>query len=309
MAKISIVFSFRNEEEVLPILIEKITNVLNQEPEDYELIFVNDDSLDNSVEVIRKHSHLAKNIKILNMSRRFGVEECFLAGIEHASGDAIILMYTDLQDPPEVIREMLREWRNGAEIVHTVRRKRVGEKMIKVVAAFLAYRLISKIADISIPKDSGEFKLISKRVATHLLNLSENDPYLRGLIPWIGFKQASVTYDLQPRAVGKSKVPLYGKKAWSVFLSGITSFSFLPISFFLVLGIFGTGICSISFIIELILLAFNKISSNIFIFTAIFLFLSIMMVQIGFLGNYIAKIYKDVRGRPRYIVKDIINVK
>lgn len=302
---ISIVFSFYNEREALPILIQNIREVMHQESEDYELIFVNDDSTDSSVQAILQQTRVPREeLIVVNMSRRFGVEECFMAGLEVACGDAVILMYTDMQDPPETLHEMIAKWRQGAEIVHTIRRQRIGEHPAKKIAAHFAYKWITSISNIKIPRDSGDFKLLSKRVVNYVRKFNETEPYLRGLIPWVGFKQESVFYDLQPRKVGKSKVSLFGKKTIQVFLSGIFSFSDFPVHliFFLVAaGFLGTFIAFLFFL-------FGDPMSHPFTGMILFtLFLwSLIMLSMSIIGIYVLKIYQNTTGRPRYIIKDII---
>ena len=309
MSLVSIVFSYRNEEEVLPILITSVTEALKDIPEDLELIFVDDASTDNSVDVIVGLAEHTGNLRLVKMSRRFGVEECFLAGVEHARGDVIVLMYTDMQDPPETIVRMLEKWRHGADIVHAVRRRRLGENRLKIIASHLAYRIIGKISEIPIPNDAGEFKLMSRVAADHLLKLRETDPYLRGLIPWVGFTQDCVEYDLQPRAAGRSHVPLFGKKAWTVFLSGLTSFSMLPLYSILVFGLFGTifSLSALLLIVSAFILS-NAPLWSLWLALALLLWSS-MMLAIGFVGIFVGRIYKDVRGRPRYIIKEVLDLK
>jgi dolichol-phosphate mannosyltransferase len=302
---ISIVFSFYNEQEAIPALIQTIRAVMLKESEDYELIFVNDDSKDNSVQAILQQTKIPKEeIMVVNMSRRFGVEESFMAGMEVARGDAVILMYTDMQDPPETIHEMLSKWRQGADVVHTIRRRRMGEHPAKTIAVHFAYKWITKISDIKIPRDAGDFKLLSRRVVNHVRKFNETEPYLRGLIPWIGFKQESVLYDLQPRTVGKSKVALFGKKALKVFLSGIFSFSDFPVHFILFLaaaGFLGTCVAGI------LLLFDNQIFYPFAGFGVFLLFLwALTMLALGIIGTYVVNIYRNTTGRPRYIIKDII---
>ena len=302
---ISIVFSFYNEQEALPVLIQTIREVMSKEPDDYELIFVNDDSTDNSVKAILEQTKRPREeIVVINMSRRFGVEESFMAGLEVASGDAVILMYTDMQDPPETLREMIAKWRQGADIVHTIRRHRIGEHPVKKIAAHFAYKWITHISDIKIPRDSGDFKLLSRRVVNYVRKFNETEPYLRGLIPWVGFKQDSVNYDLQPRKVGKSKVALIGKKALKVFLSGIFSFSDFPVHFILFLA--AAGFLG-AFIAFLFLIFGNPMppSAAGMIFLLLFLWATTMLA-VGIVGIYVVRIYQNTTGRPRYIVKDII---
>lgn len=304
MAFVSFVFSFYNEAQSLPLLIQRIREVMASEPDNFELIFVNDASTDHSAQVITEEAQKKAQgeIVLVNLSRRFGVEESFLAGIEAAQGDAVILMYTDLQDPPEVVKRMLASWRQGAEIVHTIRRRRIGEHPLKTLAAFWAYRIIGNLSEIKIPYDAGEFKLMSKRVARHLLTLPETEPYLRGLIPWVGFSQAYVEYDMLPREAGRSKIALFGKKAWTVFLNGIISFSDIPVYIILLTGIGGIVLSAAMAILTTSKASVGPAPSMVFI---IFLWAS-LMTALGFIGLYLLKIYKNTRGRPRYIVQETI---
>ena len=305
MAYISFVFSFYNEEQTLPLLIRRIREVMTKESFDYEMIFVNDASTDDSLKILAQETAAKEKgeIVVVNLSRRFGVEESFLAGIETARGDALILMYTDLQDPPEVVLKMLQCYKEGAEVVHTIRKKRIGEHPLKNIAAFLAYRIVGKLSDIKIPYDAGEFKLISKNVAKHLLNLPEVEPYLRGLIPWVGFKQNYVEYEMQPRGAGRSKIALFGKKAWTVFLSGVISFSDFPIY-----GILLTGLCGffVSTALGFFLIARADLGWINGPMALIIFLWSTLMLSLGLVGLYILKTYKNTRGRPRYIIQKII---
>ncbi|HEY4635767.1 MAG TPA: glycosyltransferase family 2 protein, partial [Rhodospirillales bacterium] len=186
---VSVVLSFRNEAEVLPELIRRLDAVLSKDLDDYELVFVNDDSTDGSLEVLIAARADNRRIKIVNMSRRFGQPECLMAGIAHAKGDAVIYMDADLQDPPEVIPDMLAKWRDGAEVVYTVRTRREGENPLKMWLTRLAYRAINVSSEIDMPVNAGDFRLLSRVVRDRLLDLAEHDPYARGLVPWIGYRQ------------------------------------------------------------------------------------------------------------------------
>lgn len=302
---ISIVFSFYNEQEAIPALIQNIREVMRKESEDFELIFVNDDSTDSSVEVIlRQQKSRGEDIVVVNMSRRFGVEESFMAGLEVARGDAVILMYTDMQDPPETLHEMIAKWRQGADIVHSIRRRRIGENPLKKIAVHFAYKWITDVSSIKIPRDSGDFKLLSRRVVSHVLKFNETEPYLRGLIPWVGFRQESVLYDLQPRRVGKSKVSLFGKKALRVFLSGIFSFSDFPVHLILLMTAAGFGA---SLVMLLFLLSGHSLplASEGMGFIMLFLW-TLTMLAVSVIGVYVLKIYQNTTGRPRYIIKEVL---
>lgn len=307
--QLSVIFSFRNEAEVLEELIKRVVDVLDAEPEKYEIIFVNDDSTDNSLQILKQQREKNPRIKVVNMARRFGVSECVLAGMAHASGDAIIYMDADLQDPPEVIPLLLQEWRGGADVVHTVRRKRMGESKFKMFATQVAYRAITAGSAIKLPVEAGDFKLLSRHAVQQLLSLPEKDPYLRGLVVWIGFTQAFVEYQRDARAAGTTHFPLFSKNPWKTFVSGLTSFSFLPIYAILVAGIlFGLVSGAIAFFSAIAAVLGFQLGIVLWLTFLIIFSLSILLLAIGIIGVYIIRIYKDVRGRPAYIVRDLIGI-
>lgn len=200
---LSVIFSFRNEEANLQELVRRVDKaILDINEIKYELIFVNDDSTDNSLGLLLE---LAKKypITVINMSRKFGVTPCVLAGFEHAKGDAIIYMDSDLQDPPELIGEMVSRFRNGAQVVHTTRTHREGEGIIKMALTKIAYKVINKFSEIKLPENTGDFKLLSAKVVHHILSLNEFDPYMRGLSIWVGYKQDYVFYLVSRDGQGK----------------------------------------------------------------------------------------------------------
>ncbi len=233
---ISIILSFRNEEEVLPELIERLDAVFSKLPDDYELIFIDDDSTDGSNGLLAERAAKDSRIKLITMTRRFGVAECLMAGIAHSSGDAVVYMDTDLQDPPEVIPEMIEKWRDGAEVVYTVRTHRHGELALKMWLVRMAYRMINVAAEVKMPVNAGDFRLLGRRVYKKLLSLEEKDPYPRGLVPWIGYRQEPVYYQRDERAAGDPINTLLGSlDPYKVFVSGMTSFSMAPIFLIFVL--------------------------------------------------------------------------
>jgi len=221
---LSVVFSFRNEEEVLPELIRRTTIVLQKELSknnlsSYELIFVNDASSDDSLTILKEQAKDDNSIRIINMSRCFGVSQCVLAGMECTSGDLIVYMDTDLQDPPEIIPELLQSWRdeNGVEVVHTIRLSRQGESRIKLLITKIGYYILNKFSIIYLPVEAGDFKLLTRRAVDQLVQLRENHPFVRGLVCWIGFKQSYVKYHRQPRFAGKTKFQVLGLKVLNNF--------------------------------------------------------------------------------------------
>jgi glycosyltransferase involved in cell wall biosynthesis len=295
-ALVSVVLSFRNETDNIPTLVERLATMFAEEPVDYELIFVNDDSTDESLEILLNERARNPRVKILNMSRRFGVAEGVLAGMAASQGDAVVYMDADLQDPPEVIPVMLNRWRQGAEVVHTVRTSRRGESPLKMWATRMAYRVIQSGSAIKLPVDAGDFKLLSRPVVNHLLQLRESDPYLRGLVVWLGFTQVFVPYERDARHSGRTHFPFFSKNPWKTFVIGMTSFSFLPIYACFVLAAAGL-VASLA-----ALVLFEPL------FAALTFFWATTLAAIGGLGIFLIRIYKDVRGRPPYIVKSTIGI-
>lgn len=310
---ISIILSFRNEAEVIPELIRRLQVALRSVPVDYELIFVNDASTDRSLEILKKSAQEDRGIKVITMSRRFGVSECALAGMQYAKGDAVVYMDADLQDPPEVIPQLIAKWREGADVVHTVRSRREGESTLKLTLTDAAYHLISVWADVPLTSEAGDFKLLSRRAVAELLQLKEKTPYLRGLIAWIGFNQVIVSYKREARGGGDTKFPLFRnifhdlanlRGPIGTLVIGLTSFSLFPIMIFLLLGflIFASSLIAFSVLLVLAILQLNP-AWWIWLITVISAFSGLQLLGIGALGVYLGRVYQDVRGRPRHIVE------
>jgi dolichol-phosphate mannosyltransferase len=298
---VSIILSFRNEEDVLPELIHRLEDVFTAEKTDYELIFVNDDSTDRSLEILIENADRNPCIKIINMSRRFGVSECVMAGIKLSSGDAVISMDADLQDPPEVIPDMIAKWQNGAEVVYTVRTHRDGEHPFKMWLTRQAYRAINAASEIDMPENAGDFRLLSRLACDKLMELGEMDPYPRGLVPWIGYNQVAHHYRREARAGGEAHFSLLNSlNPYKTFISGLTSFSMAPIFLIFLIG----GAVSLFSLIGLIFSGGGQVGWVMF---ALLLWGSLMF-SLGFVGIYVGRTYKDVRGRPRYIIKDTIGL-
>ena len=306
---ISIVLSFRNEEEVIPELMRRLRQVLARLPVNYELIFVNDASTDGSLQLLLREAKEDPRVKIINLSRRFGVAEGFWAGMRYARGAAVITMDTDLQDPPEVIPELVEKWRGGAEVVYTVRTRRKGESRGKVLLTRLAYKIIRLVASEDLPVESGDFKLMGRRVVDQLLRLNEKDPYLRGLVTWMGFKQTPVYYQREARFKGRTHFPLLRSKGPILtFMTGLTSLSVVPLIAFLALGLLLTAAAAI---LGLVFCAMKIFALGApqwwwWLITALGLFSGVQLMGIGTVGLYLGRVYKDVRNRPRYIVESTI---
>lgn len=305
---LSIVLSFRNEADVIPELIGRLQKTLDGAAITYDLIFVNDASTDGSLALLEEHRRRDPRVKILNMSRRFGVAPCVIAGLHYASGDAVVYMDTDLQDPPELIPTLVARWREGADVVYTVRTSRHGESPWKMRVTRAAYRAIQLASDIEMPIEAGDFKLLSRRVVDQLLTLDEKDLYVRGLVTWVGFTQVAVPYERQARGAGDTHFPLL--RSWgpaSSFVAGVTSFSHAPLIAFLLLGLAG-GALSVLALVLLLLKSLIATTASGAAWLVAFgtLLWSTLALGIGVVGLYLARIHREVLGRPRYIVESAI---
>ena len=306
MNLISFFFSFKNEEKNLEELVKRVDESVKKLPDyEYELIFVNDASEDNSEKLLE---NLQKKfpITLINMSRTFGVGPCVLAGFKHAKGDCIVYMDSDLQDPPEILEKLIQEYEKGAEIVHTVRTKRLGESKFKLFVTKIAYKIINFLSDINLPTEAGDFKLISKKALNKILDQKEFRPYIRGLSVWVGFKQAHVEYIRDARNEGNTKFPLLSAGPVTQFISGVTAYSIKPLYFGIILGM-----VSIIFSIILIFYALYMKYADIAvpgtagIIITVSFFSGIILLTLGITGIYIARIFEEVRGRDSYIIKDV----
>ena len=309
MQLISVVLSFRNEAQNLSTLVARLSAMFATQDVDYELLFVNDASTDSSLVALIRERERNPRVKIINLSRRFGVAEGVQAGMAAASGDAIVYMDADLQDPPEVIPQLIERWRRGADIVHTVRTRRHGEHRLKIWLTGLAYRIIHAGSAIELPLDAGDFKLLSRRAVDHLLRLRESDPYLRGLVVWLGFTQVFVPYERDARHAGSTHFPFLSKNPWKTFTLGLTSFSFLPVYACIVAAIVGTVVSLLLVVLGLALVRRGAPLAGATLLLAIGTFFWATIVgAIGGVGLYMIRIYKDVRGRPAYVVESTIGL-
>ena len=310
MKLVSIVFSFRNEEKNLKELVSRVDATFKKvDNYKYELLFVNDDSNDDSEKILEELQESHK-IKIINMSRTFGVGPCVLAGFKHSSGDCIVYLDSDLQDPPELIPKLLDEFEKGHDVVHTVREKRLGESGVKLFFTKLAYKTINKLSEIDLPIEAGDFKLISKRVLEKILSQKEFRPYVRGLSVWVGFKQSFVYYTREARAHGESKFSLFSQGPISEFINGVTSYSLKPLYIGIFLGFFSL-LFSVLLIGYALYAKFNDLAipGTTGILIAVSFFSGILLFTLGIMGIYIARIFEQARGREKYIIKEIKDFK
>lgn len=310
MKKISIIIPCYNEEEVIEISYERITkvmkNILNYS---YELIFINDGSKDNTYKIITNIAQNDNNVKIIDFSRNFGHQAAVMAGLRNCTGNAAIIIDADMQDPPEVIPDMLKLWEDGNEIVYGKRKTREGETIFKTFTAKAFYRILKKLSDIDIPVDTGDFRLIDRQVVNALCGLKEHNKYIRGLVVWIGFKQYAYEYDRQERVAGKTKYPF--KKMVKLALDGIISFSTKPLK---IIGGMGIIALFLAFSIAIYAILSYVFSWNYLMpgWTSLMLTITtlsgIQFISIWIMSEYVARIYDEVRNRPEYIIKEKINM-
>ena len=291
--KISIIVSFYNEEESIDSFITETTQELNKIQElDYEIIFINDCSTDKSLEKLILEREKNNKIKIINLSRRFGPMESIMAGIQMSTGDALINLDIDLQDPPSLIAEMVKHWReDGFDVVFSTRTKRHGELLIKKIISSIGYKILKKFTNIPIEKDSGDFRLISRKVITEYKKFSEVYPFFRFVVDWIGFKRKQIFYERKPRRKGNTKHPLGLGIIFNFFEISFTPFTDAPLRFALIFGIISFIACFIIMIRTILLFLMGEPNiSTTSLFVAILFFGSINSLILGILSIYIGSI-------------------
>jgi dolichol-phosphate mannosyltransferase len=307
---LSIVVPMYNEAGNVATLLERI--VVNVEAIEgaptYEIVVVDDGSTDRTVEAVRAELAKRPNLLLVRLSRNFGHQLAATAGIELARGNAVVLMDGDLQDPPELIARFVERWRAGYDVVYAVRRTRKGESPFKLFTANLFYRTIKRLTKVSIPVDTGDFRLMSRRVVEALRRLPERHRFLRGMVSWVGFEQTGVEYDRDPREWGATKYPLPTMLRFAV--DGITSFSDIPLRF---ASYFGFSVSAIAFVYALIVVVAKLFrvyppgytpgwASTI---VAVVFLGGVQLISLGILGEYLGRIYDEVKGRPLYLISDI----
>ncbi len=305
---ISIVFSFRNEADVIPLLIERVQRAFKDCTARYEMVFVNDDSTDDSLRLLQEANAKDAGVKVISTARRTGVAECVLAGFSYATGDAVVYMDSDLQDPPELIPKLIERWQDGADVVHTVRSRREGENPVKLAITYFAYRMIRKISSVQIPVDAGDFKLLSRRVVGHILDLRERNPYLRGMVAWVGYRQDEVKYVREARAGGITHFPILATiNPLKTLILGLTSYSMFPLFVSSILSLF---LCLGSLLGLLVLIGLSlsghSVSGTWWLAWGLSASMAVQLFFIGIASLYIARVFDDVRRRPNFIIADTI---
>ena len=304
---LSLVIPVFNEEEVLPLTLERLRSELARLRWDWEILFIDDGSRDGSLEYLAKEAALDARVKVLSFSRNFGHQAAVTAGIDFASGDAVIVMDADLQDPPQLIPEMLRLYEQGYDIVSPRRVSRSGETRFKKATAALFYRIMKRMVDRRLAEDVGDFRLFSSRAVTALRQFREQHRFMRGMVAWLGLREIELPFERQPRAAGTTKYPLWKmlRFAWTA----ITSFSAMPLQMTMGLGIVS---CCMAFgylvYASIAALFFKNVvwGWTSIVFLQCFFF-GITLICIGLIGDYVAKIYEEVKGRPLYVIGQSFN--
>ena len=295
MKKISIVIPVYNEEKVLEISYNKIKNILeNIEQYDYEIVFINDGSKDSTFSILEKISNENNRVRVISFSRNFGQEAALTAGLKCVTGDAIVIIDADLQDPPELIPEMLKLWEQGNEVIYGKRKRRKGESAFKLLTAKMFYKTLNALSDVEIPKDTGDFRLVDKKVVEVINSMPEHNKFIRGLFSWVGFKQYAYEYKRNERIAGKSKYPF--KKMWKL-VGGIGILTIILSICILIYSL-------VSFALKLN----NLIPGWTSIMVAITLFSGVQLLSIYIMSGYISRIYDETRKRPEYIIDKKINI-
>lgn len=296
--KISIVLPVYNEEAGINNTIEVLENFVECQIETYEIIFVDDGSVDSSVDIIRHAQSQYENIRLVEFSRNFGHQLAITAGIRYAKGDAVVVMDADLQDPPSVIPNMIEKWQEGFDVVYGKRLIREGESFFKRFSAKAFYRVMRKVANVDIPLDTGDFRLMDRKVVDALSKLNEPEPFVRGLVSWVGFKQTAVTYERQERNAGVTKYPL--TKMIRLASDGITSFSEIPLKI-----VNYTGFISIiAGIIYGLITVFTGISTLTFAISLMCVLSGMIMLALGIIGDYLYRTFDASKHRPQYVVSN-----
>ena len=302
----SVVIPAYNEQEVINETYKRLTATMTDMGEPYELIFVNDGSKDDTARIISKFCAKDSSVRLMNFTRNFGHMAAISAGMEHARGDAIFIIDADLQDPPEVFPEMAAKWKEGYHVIYGKRKKRKGESAFKKASAKIFYRFLRRMTSVDLPPDTGEFRLIDRKVCDAVNMLPEKSRYIRGLVSWVGFKQIPVEYDREERFAGVTKYPL--RKMITFAMDAITSFSHKPLKLATMIG-FLISLLSFIYIIYVIYQHYftdRTITGWASTIAAVLFTQGIVLMILGLMGEYIGRIYKEIQNRPNYIIQEII---
>lgn len=299
---LSVVAPVFNEEAILHELYRRLSAVLDGAGLDWELVLINDGSRDRSLAIMRELNAADPRVKVVSFARNFGHQVAITAGADFAQGEAVCIIDADLQDPPEVILDLLAKWREGYEVIYAVRSEREGETWFKEFTAKAFYRIIYRITDINIPMDTGDFRLMDRKVVQALRTMREKHRFMRGMSVWVGFKQTGVHYKRAARFAGETKYPL--KKMLKFALDGITSFSYFPLQLATYIGFAAAAVAILGAIVAVILrlAGGHALLGQATTLVAVLFLGGVQLISLGIIGEYLGRIYDEVKGRPLYIV-------
>jgi glycosyltransferase involved in cell wall biosynthesis len=304
---ISIILPCYNEEDNLNELYSRLRTVMKSVGEPYELIFIDDGSSDNTLNKLKGFCETEKQCRIFEFSRNFGHQQAISAGLDNAQGDAVIMMDADLQHPPELIPKLIEKWKEGYEIVYTIRKDPPGTSLFKKMTARIFYKLINTLANIDIPENSADFRLLDKKVVEQLRLLKEKTKFFRGLISWVGFNKCAVYYEASPRYAGRSKYTVW--KMIKFAYDGITSFSAFPLHIATALGV----VVSLFSFLYAVYAIYARLFTNqtlpgwTSVLVAVLFLGGVQLISLGLIGGYIGKAYDELKQRPSYIIRDVID--
>lgn len=303
--ELAILVPMFNEAAVVDRLFDRLRRVLDRIGLSYEIIVINDGSSDETLARVIAHRAKDPAIKIISLSRTFGKDIALSAGLDHTRGRAVVPLDADLQDPPELIEEMVALWREGYDVVYATRKRRPGDSWLKRTTAHFFYRVFEAIADVPIPRDTGDFRLLDRRVVDVMVRLPERTRFMKGLFAWVGFKQTAIYYEREPRLAGGTKWNYW--RLWNFAMDGITSFSSVPLKIW---SYFGFVISLFAFLYAVVL-AVKKLLNDVNVpgytsLMVVVLFLGgIQLITLGILGEYMGRVYNEVKGRPLYVVREL----
>lgn len=306
---LSVVVPVYNEQEVIGETVKRLVGVLDGMSVDYEVVFVNDGSRDGTLSVLRPLCEADARLKLVNFSRNFGHQIAITAGMDMTRGDAVVVIDADLQDPPEVIPGMFEVWKQGYEVVYGKRVSREGETFFKKFTARVFYRFMARMTEVDMPVDTGDFRLIDRRVVDVLRRIPERNRYVRGIVSWLGFRQYAYEYERHERFAGQTKYPL--KKMLKLASDGLVSFSVKPLRWILGTGIV-LSVLSVLYLLYVLIASLcgaAMLSAGLYALLGfITLLLGVVMISLGVLGEYVGRIYDEAKARPLYIVSDTVNI-
>lgn len=300
---LSIVIPVFNEEDVLPEFHRRLLSVVDSLPLEVEIIYINDGSIDKTLEILEELQAVDPRVAILDLSRNFSKEIAMSAGLDFAHGDAAVIIDADLQDPPELITEFIRHWNGGFDVVYGKRMVREGEAILKKMTSYLFYRIIQKVSRVHVPEDTGDFRLLSRRAVDSVKKLREHHRFMKGLFAWIGYPQKAVPYRRDPRFAGKTKWNYW--KLWNFALEGITSFTIAPLKISTYLGLitaFGALLYALYVFMKALILG-DPVKGYPSLMVVVLFLGGIQLITIGVIGEYLGRMFNETKQRPLYFLK------